>query len=130
MNAISISASWLLKGIALLTLYIFLGHPSVYLALWEGKNWYAIVLGIVMVPFLLFWAAQALVWRVRLSSSTIEIRSLRGLLTKSILDISDLERTPGRISVAFRDGSRRVIPAIVGDLDDLLQQIAFRRPSP
>jgi hypothetical protein len=130
MDAISRSTNWFLKGIALLALYIFLGHPSVYPVIWERKNWYVILLAVPMIPLLLFWSAQVLVWRVRVNSSTIEIRSLRGVLNKSILDISDLERTPGRISVAFRDGYQRAIPAaIVGDLDDLLQQIASRRPS-
>jgi hypothetical protein len=42
-------------------------------------------------------------------------------------DFVKVERTPGRIVVAFKDGSKRNIPGIVGNLDDLLDAIALRR---
>jgi hypothetical protein len=116
-----------LKAIAVFLLYVFLGHPSAYDKIWERGNWYVIVVGVVVVPVLLVWAIEVLVWRVRVTSSIIEIRSLRGILRRPISDVANLERTSGRISVAFRDGSRRAIPAIVGDLDGLLREITSRR---
>jgi len=116
-----------MKALALLLLYVFLGHPSAYETILERRNWYVIFLGIIMVPLLLVWSLEVLVWRVRLSSATLEIRSLRGVLKKPIADIRQLERTGGRISVGFKDGSRRVIPPILGDLDGLAREIDSRR---
>lgn len=126
-GAISKSPNLLMKALALLLLYVFLGHPSAYETILERSNWYVIFLGIIMVPLLLVWSLEVLVWRVRLSSATLEIRSLRGVLKKPIADIRQLERTGGRISVGFKDGSRRVIPAILGDLDGLAREIDSRR---
>jgi hypothetical protein len=124
------SPNWLLKGMAVCSLYIFLGHPHAYVTVWERKAWLAIAMGPIVIPILLMWAIQVLVWRVRIDSATIEIRSLRGTLKKPLSEISSLERTEGRISVAFIDGSRRVIPSIIGNLDELLHQIASRRHLP
>lgn len=126
-NPVSNSANWFLKCLAVLLLYVFLGHPSAYTTILERRNWYVMAIGIVVVPLLLGWAIGVLVWRVRLNSSTIEIRSLRGVLKRPISEVSNVDRTPGRVSVAFKDGSRRSIPAIVGDLDCLLREIASRR---
>lgn len=116
-----------MKALALVLLYVFLGHPSAYATVLERRNWYVIVLGLIVVPVLLTWSLEVLVWRVRVSSSTLEIRSLRGVLKKPISDISRLERVRGKISVAFIDGTQRTIPAILGDLDSLAREIGSRR---
>lgn len=126
MTSVSMSANLALKALALLLLYV-LGHPSVYVTLWERKEWHVLLLGIVVVPILLFWSIEVLVWRVSVNLSTIQIRSLRGVIKKPISDITRLDRTAGRMLVAFTDGSQRVIPALVGDLDRLLSEIASRR---
>jgi hypothetical protein len=119
-----------MKALALLLLYVFVGHPSVYATIVERKNWYVIVLGVIVAPVLLVWSVEVLICRVRVSSSILEIRSLRGVLKRPISDISRLERTGGRISLAFRDGSQRTIPAILGDLDGLAREIGSRRGAP
>jgi hypothetical protein len=123
----TLSPNLVLKGVAVFWLWLFLGHPSMYVTIWERKAWYPMIIGTVVVPILLVWAIQVLVWRIRLGPSTIEIRSLRGVLKKQIADISRLERTPGRICVTFNDGNQRTIPAIVGDLDAVQAEIASRR---
>lgn len=64
-----------------------------------------------------------LVWRARLNATTIEIRSLRGVLKRRISELSQPDRVAGRPSLVFADGSKRTIPAVVGDLDDLLNVI-------
>jgi hypothetical protein len=117
----------LLKGLAVLLLYGLAGHPSAYVEIWKERNWYVIILGVVVIPILLPWCIRVLVWRVRVSPSTIEIRSLRGVLKRRLADLVQLERLPGRVLVAFRDGSQRKIPAIVGDLNGVIKEITLRR---
>jgi hypothetical protein len=80
----TMSPNFFLKGIAVLMLYVLLAHPSAYPAILKERNWYVIICGIVAVPVLLVWSANVLVWRIRISSSTIEIRSLRGVLKATI----------------------------------------------
>jgi hypothetical protein len=117
MTSVSWSPNLVLKSLAVLLLYVLVGHPLAYVTLWERNEWYVLLLGIVVVPILLVWSVQVLVWRVRVSSSTIEIRSLRGVIKKPVSDVTKLDRTFGRILIAFRDGAERVIPTTVGDLD-------------
>lgn len=124
---ISKSASLLLKGMAILLLYVLIGHPSAYFTLWERKNWYVLLLAVPLVPLLLIWCVQVLVWRIRINATEIEIRSLRGVLKRQIAEISRIGRDAGRLLLVFNDGSRRSIPAIVGDLDELLNEIETRR---
>ena len=129
-GATSRSASLFLKGIAVLLLYVLLGHPSAYIGLWQRQNWYVLLLAVPVVPLLIVWSAQVLVWRVRLNASMIEIRSLRGVLKRRISDISRLDRVAGRLSLAFSDGSQRTVPRVVGGLDGLLNAIDRRRRAP
>lgn len=105
----------LLKGMAIVLLYILFGHPSIYPAIWRARNWYVIVLLPVAVAVLVPWCAQVLVWRVRIADAIIEIRSLRGPLTRRLQDLITIERGPARVLVAFKDGTSRGIPAVVGD---------------
>lgn len=116
-----------LKGLAVLLLYAVLGHPTVWLVFWQRRDRYLIVLGIVVIPTLLLWCVQVLVWRVRISSSTIEIRSLRGVLKRQLADIVQLERAWGQVLVGFKDGYRRTIPSLIGNLDGLVGEITSRR---
>ena len=127
--ALTRSPRLLLEGMAVLLLYVLLAHPYVYLTIWERRQWYVIILGLFVVPIVLVWSASVLVWRVKLSTSVIEIRSLRGVLKRQLGDLARVERTPGRILVAFEDGSQRTIPAIIGNLDDVASEIASRRPN-
>ena len=89
--------------------------------------WYLIVLGVFVVPLLLYWSASVLVWRVKINTSMIEIRSLRGVLKQQFADLALVERPPGGVLVAFKDGSQRTIPAIIGDLDGVVSDITSRR---
>lgn len=120
-------ANMTLKLFALLVLFVLLARPSAYVSMWERGNWFIIILCPLVLPFLLLSCVRILVWRVRISSSTIEIRSLRGLLTRRLAELTRVERLRRRIVVAFSDGSRRIIPAIVGDLDRVADEIAARR---
>jgi hypothetical protein len=126
-NKVIFSANPLLKGYAVLMLYIFVGHPSVYAAIWHGRNWYLIVIGAVMTPVLLVSSIRTLAWRIRIDTSVIEIWSLKGVFKRQISDVAGLERIPGRVFIDFKDGSRRAVPAIVGDLDRLVHEISVRR---
>lgn len=116
-----------LKAMAILILYIVLGHPSVYLTFWERRDWYILILAALTGPAVLFWCAQVLIWRVKIDSSTIRILSLQGLLKESLRDVVHLDRIPGRVVIAFRDGSHRSIPSIVGNLDAIAAEITSRR---
>ena len=91
--------------------------------------WLVISLGVFVVPLSLFWSVSVLVWRVKISTSAIEIWSLRGVLRRELVDLTRVERTPGRVLVAFSDGAERTIPATIGNLDDLANEIARRRGS-
>ncbi|MEO8660124.1 MAG: hypothetical protein ABI693_16765 [Bryobacteraceae bacterium] len=124
---ISRSASLVLKGIAVLLLYALLGRPSAYVALWERGSWYVLLLAVPVVPLLLVWSVEVLVWRVRINESNIEIRSPRGVLKRRICEISRLDRAAGRLLLAFQDGSKRTVPVVVGDLEGLLNEIETRR---
>ena len=120
-------SNMVLKGLAILLLYVLLGHPSAYVAIWQQRNWYVIILGVIVVPTLLPWCIQVLVWRVRINASTIEIRSVRGVLKRRLTDITEAERLPGKVVIGFKDGSRRTIPAIVGNLNNVINEITVRR---
>lgn len=117
----------LLKGLAILLLYVLLGHPSVYAAVWQQGNWYVIILGAIAVPTLLPWCIQVLVWRVRIDASTVEIRSLRGVLKANLKDLAQIDRAPGKVVIAFKDGSKRTIPSTVSNLDIIANDIRLRR---
>jgi len=107
-------------------LYVLLAHPSAYAEIWRRRNWYVIILGIPVVPLLLIWSVQVLVWRVYIDSVYVEIRSLSGRTRRPIGDVATVERMLGRLKVLFRDGRSQVIPSIVGDLDRLHQDLVSK----
>jgi hypothetical protein len=125
----STSANLLLKGTAVLALFVLPARPSAYMEIWERGNWFVIGLGIVILPLLLRSCARVLVWRVRVGPSIIEIRSMRGVFRRPLADVSRLERSYGRLRIFFRDGVERSVPSLVGDLDLLRAEIVSRSPS-
>lgn len=71
-----------------------------------------------------------LVWRIRITSAAIEVRSVRGVLKRRLTDVAGIQRLPGKVIIAFKDGSRQNIPSIVGDLDAIANEIGrFRDQS-
>jgi hypothetical protein len=123
----SISPNLLLKAMAVLLLYVLIGHPSAYTTLWRDRNWYVLLSGVIVGPILLVWSVHTLIWRIRLGPRTISIRGVGRVMERPYEDVSQVERKPGQLVVVFRGGSRRAIPAIVGDLDDLHRDIESRR---
>jgi hypothetical protein len=121
------SPNLILKAMAVLLLYVLLGHPSIYPRIWEQRNWYVLALIPVVGPLLLVTSVRMLLWRVRLRSTSIRIRSVAGILERPYNEITSIERVPGQLRLTFTDGLRKVIPSLVGDLDQLRTEIERRR---
>lgn len=118
------TASPILKGLAVLLVLVLLARPSVYATLWERKNWYVVLCAAVALPILLPWCARVLIWRVQVSASAIEIRSLHGVLKRQLRELVRVERVHGAVLLAFKDGIQRNVPSFIGDLDGLVRSIA------
>ena len=117
----------LLKGLAILLLYAFLAHPSAYAGLLREGNWYVLASGAVIVPMLLVWSTRVLMWSVRLGPTTISIKGAGSGIERPYQDVSEVERKPGQLLVVFKDGFRKAIPSIIGNLDELQAEINSRR---
>jgi hypothetical protein len=123
----TISPHLILKVMSVLLLYVLLGHPSIYPRLWEQRNWYVLALLPVVGPLLLVTSIRMLVWRVRLGCSAIRIRSVVGVVEHAYSEITHIERVPGQLRLTFQNGTRKVIPSLIGDLDQLRTEIERRR---
>lgn len=126
------SAGWLQKAMALIGLcglYVIVRHAGKTFAAFQGRHiWYASVALIPVLAILFYSCMQALIWQVPLNTKTIQIRSLSGIRQFSISDIIRLERrrgrwVGGRLRLFFFNHPAKVVPAIVGDLDDLSNHI-------
>jgi hypothetical protein len=122
----TMSPNPVLKAFAAIVLFAVLAHPSVYATFWERREWYLMICAIVGLPIMLPWCARVFVWRVRITSSTIEVRSLRGVLKRNLSDVARVERAPGKVLMVFKDGAARTIPSLVGNLDVLTNEIESR----
>jgi len=120
---VSYQPNILLKAMSILLLAVLVARPSAYHLVWQQRNWYVIILIPIAVGILLPWCVRVLLWRVRINSATIEIRSPRGVLKRGLADLAEVDRLPGHVLVSFVDGSRRDIPAMVGDLNRLTVDI-------
>lgn len=122
------SSPWAQRALSLVPiwlLYIIFRHPEqVFLELRHKHLWWVIAVLVPAIPIMLCTSLKAWVWRVRINKSTIHIRSLSGTLSRPLSDIIGMERSRGhwvggRLKLVFADQSTKIIPALVGDLDDL-----------
>lgn len=89
-----------------------------------GLVWLALAL--IVLLFVSYSSLNILTWRLRLTGTSIEIRNIRGILTRKLASIERMDRSYGRLSLMFEDKKRVVLPIIIGDLDALSAHLSAR----